>query len=133
VKSDFDHCDPHEIQLDVAQDKCHQNFDETGSFAGVNSSVIAQLREAAGFFFNIAKLPFGNSEISTLSAGTVIAQSYHRQEPPLKGGNNHGRQNKRNEGGNSMATVHGSRPLGERHDGRLLWSKDETLVAGAMV
>jgi hypothetical protein len=37
-------------------------------------SVIAQLREAAGFFFNIEKLPFMNSEISSLPAGIVIAE-----------------------------------------------------------
>jgi hypothetical protein len=41
--------------------------------------VIAQLRKAAGVFFNIEKLIFGNQEISSLPAGTVIAEVYDWQ------------------------------------------------------
>jgi hypothetical protein len=34
---------------------------------------VAQLRETAGYFFNPAKLPHWNLEISRPTAGTVIA------------------------------------------------------------
>jgi len=40
------------------------------------ASVIAELRNAARFFVNIEKLIFGNREISSLPAGTVIAEGY---------------------------------------------------------
>jgi len=58
-------------------------MDETSALSDVMSAVslgkaslIAQMREAAGFFFNIEKLTFGNREISSLPAGTVIAEAY---------------------------------------------------------